>query len=280
MMLFLACAGAIPSPTPPARIYALGDLHGDLDNAIATLRLAGLVDGEGHWTGGTSILVQTGDVVDRGPDSKVLLAWLRRLTDEAHAAGGRVEALLGNHEVMNLRGDWRYVSAEDIAAYSGPDARRLAFSPTGEDGAWLRARKTAVMIGETLFVHGGISAAEAAGGVDALNARVRDAIDAAGEASVLGPDGPLWYRGYVNDPETTACPALAEALKALGAARMVVGHTTRRDGQVQARCGGALVVIDIGIADGYGGHLGLLELRDGVDAVAITQAGRTDLSDP
>src|SRR5262249_10155759 len=136
LAILVSCASSAPSappaPRPPAPaqpapraapatvpVYALGDLHGDLDNAIATLRIAGLAEEKGHWTGGTAILVQTGDVLDRGPDGRALLAWLRALVAEAAAAGGQVVPLLGNHEVMNLRGDWRYVVPEDVAAYGG-----------------------------------------------------------------------------------------------------------------------------------------------------------------
>ncbi len=265
-------AAAAPAPPETRRIVAVGDLHGDLDNAVATLAMLGVVDAAGRWSGGDTVLVQTGDTVDRGPESRQVMALLRRLHDEAAAAGGRVIALLGNHEVMNLRGDLRYVAPEDVSAYGGDDLRRAAFAPAGEDGAWLRGLGAAARVGETVFVHGGILPAMAEGGVDALNERARAALDAPGDPAVLGESGPFWYRGYVTDPEPTACPTLAEALRRLGARRMVVGHTTRRDGQVEARCGGALLVIDVGISDHYGGHLGAIELRGGSDAWAVSGA--------
>jgi hypothetical protein len=271
-------APAPPPPVAPAapaawdgrRIVAVGDLHGDLNNAVATLAMMGVVDGSGRWAGGDTVLVQTGDTVDRGPDSRAVLAWLRQLQAEAPAAGGAVVALLGNHEVMNLRGDLRYVAPEDVAAYGGDEARRAAFSATGDDGRWLRTLPVSARLGDTVFVHGGILPELAAGGVDALNATAKAALDAPGKPAVLDESGPLWYRGYVNDPEPTACPTLADALRRLGARRMVVGHTTRRDGRVQARCDGALLVIDVGISDHYGAHLGAIELRGGVDAWAAS----------
>jgi hypothetical protein len=99
------------------RIVAIGDVHGAYDRFVETLRAAGLVDARTRWSGGRAILVQTGDVVDRGPDSRKALDLLRRLEGEASRAGGRVVALLGNHEFMRLIFDWRYVSAEEIAAF-------------------------------------------------------------------------------------------------------------------------------------------------------------------
>jgi 3',5'-cyclic AMP phosphodiesterase CpdA len=257
----LATSGA--SVAAAGDVIAVGDLHGDRDATIAVLRLAGLVDTEGHWVGGGATLVQTGDVTDRGPDSRGVIALLRSLQVDAARAGGRVVPLLGNHEVMNVRGDWRYVSPEDLAGYGGEAPRRQAFGPTGEDGAWLRARDSVARIGDTVFAHGGVSAAWARSGIDALNAAVRAGMDATEPPPVLGPDGPLWNRAYLLADEATACAELERALSALGARRMVVGHTTQRDGRIGVRCGGALQGIDTGISTHYGRNLAALRIVAG-----------------
>ena len=99
------------------RIVAVGDVHGAYDRFVGILRAAGLVDARARWSGGRAILVQTGDVLDRGAESRRALDLLRRLEREAARAGGRVYPLLGNHEVMRMVWDWRYVSAEEIAAF-------------------------------------------------------------------------------------------------------------------------------------------------------------------
>ena len=99
------------------RIVAVGDVHGSYDGLVGILRTAGIIDARARWSGGRAILVQTGDVVDRGPDSRKALDLLRRLESEAMRAGGRVYPLLGNHEFMRMVWDWRYVSAEEIAAF-------------------------------------------------------------------------------------------------------------------------------------------------------------------
>lgn len=262
----------------PERVVAIGDLHGDLDNAIRLMNQVGLTDPNGAWTGGSTVFVQTGDVTDRGADSGAILAMLRRLGPEAAAAGGRVVPLLGNHEVMNLHGDWRYVTPEDVAAYGGEEARKKAYAPDGEDGRWILASDVVAQVGDTVFCHGGVTEAFAALGIDGINRAARDAMRAGG-GPILESDGPLWYRGYVNDPEASACPSLADALDKLGARRMVVGHTTRDDGRIQARCDGRLLVIDIGVADHYGAHLGALEFVAG-DARALYPDGPVDLPDP
>lgn len=270
-----------PAPAAPAvgTIVAVGDLHGDLDATLAVLQLAGLVDAEGHWAAGSTTFVQTGDTTDRGPDSKEVLELMAALMTEAEAAGGRVVPLLGNHEAMNLQGDWRYVSAGDVADFGSAEARRAAFSATGPLGAWLRQRDLVAKVGDTVFVHGGVSPTWAARGLDAINTAGRRALGADPRSPVLGAEGPLWLRDYLQAPESIACPALAEALAALDARRMVVGHTTQRSGQVATRCGGSLLGIDTGISAHYGGHLAAVRIEDG-DAWAVYPSGRVDLPDP
>ena len=104
------------------RVVAIGDVHGAYDKFVAILRAAGLVDGRARWIGGRSILVQTGDVLDRGPASRRVLDLLRQLERDAARAGGQVYALLGNHEVMRMVGQWADVSAGEYAAFRRHDS--------------------------------------------------------------------------------------------------------------------------------------------------------------
>ncbi len=291
-LLLLACArdaapaGVRPAPAtvPPgaqatpvvegaaARVVAVGDVHGDPAALLRVLQLAGVVDAGGAWSGGTATLVQTGDITDRGPDSKGVMATLRRLQAEAVAAGGQVVPLLGNHEVMNMQGDLRYVNPLDTEAYGGDAPRAAAFGREGDDGAWLRSLDAVAQVQDTIFCHGGVTPRWAELGVRQLNVLVREGIDqppasgpakAAGSADVLGPDGPLWFRGYLVEEEPVACAELERALASLGAARMVVGHTTQESGQVASRCGGKLYAIDVGISAHYGNHDGYVEIVAG-----------------
>jgi hypothetical protein len=107
------------------RIVAVGDVHGAFDSFVAILREAKLIDDRRRWTGGRAILVQTGDVLDRGPDSKQAIDLLRSLERDAARAGGQVHALLGNHEVMRLSSDRRYVSAGEYDAFRTADSHDL-----------------------------------------------------------------------------------------------------------------------------------------------------------
>jgi hypothetical protein len=114
---------------PNRRIVAIGDLHGDLERTQSALQLAGVLstDGEHRWVGGTTVLVQVGDVLDRGEDEIAILSLLAWLGKQARSKGGAVFQILGNHETMNVAGDFRYVApggfheAELFAEYCEQD---------------------------------------------------------------------------------------------------------------------------------------------------------------
>jgi hypothetical protein len=126
---------------PPAftkQIVALGDLHGSLATAKRVLRMAGVIGLADEWTVGTGTLVQSGDIVDRGTDTVALYSFFEDLRVDAEAQGGTFTSLLGNHEVMNALGDWRYVTKDDIDTFGGLAARRAEMAPDGSIGrAWL-----------------------------------------------------------------------------------------------------------------------------------------------
>lgn len=106
------------------RVVAVGDIHAAYDNFVEVLRMAGIVDENAHWTGGTTHLVQTGDFTDRGKDTRKVMDLLRRLQKEAKDAGGRAHVLLGNHEIMNILGDLRYVDPEEYESFRTMDSVR------------------------------------------------------------------------------------------------------------------------------------------------------------
>ena len=177
------------------RVVAIGDIHGAYGAFEAILKQAGLIDDELNWQGGATHLVSVGDVLDRGPESRRALDLIRKLEGQAAAAGGQVHLLLGNHEIMDMTGDLRYVSAAEYAAFADSEpadiraaelkrylesfdgdeaagrakfdaryppgyfAHREAFSPTGEYGSWLLEKPVLLVINDIAFVHGGLAGA-------------------------------------------------------------------------------------------------------------------------
>jgi len=86
------------------KIVAVGDIHGDFENLITILKATGIIDEGLNWTGGKTHFVQTGDIMDRGPDAKKAFDLIMKLEKEAEAAGGKVHMLIGNHEELNILG--------------------------------------------------------------------------------------------------------------------------------------------------------------------------------
>lgn len=107
------------------RIVAIGDIHGDYDNYMATLQAAGLVDRKGKWAAGETHFVQVGDIPDRGPDTLKIIDHISQLAKQAKRKGGRVHSLIGNHEVLNVIGDLRYVHPGEYEAFAGRKSKSL-----------------------------------------------------------------------------------------------------------------------------------------------------------
>lgn len=250
------------------RIVAIGDLHGDFSATERVFRLAGAIDSAGRWSGGKMVLVQTGDQLDRGDDEAQILAFLDRLQDEAEEAGGRVVVLNGNHETMNVMGDFRYVTPGALDDFdepppslwartvTGPVAERArSLLPGGGTALRLARRPVIAKVGDTVFAHGGVLPHHVRYGIDRLNEEASAWMR--GERSappppVSDPDGPLWTRVY-GEPQLgqQACSILDETLRLLGAERMVVGHTVQRRG-LSSACDGKVFRIDVGLSAHYG----------------------------
>src|SRR5262249_29953367 len=163
-------------------LVAIGDLHGDLDATRAVLKLAGAIDDKDHWAGGALVVVQTGDQLDRGDDDRAILDVLDRLADEAKAKGGAVIALNGHPEGMNVQLDFRYVTENAFKAFAGagvssmdprlagvPEAARAraaAFLPGAPYAKRMAKRGIAALVGDTVFVHGGLLPKHVRYGVD------------------------------------------------------------------------------------------------------------------
>jgi len=229
---------------------AIGDLHGDVSATRAALRLAGVIDAADAWTGGRTVVVQTGDQLDRGDDDREVLELLDRLAAAAAKGGGALVALNGNHEVMNVQGDFRYVSPRGFAQYEG--GRASAFRPGGPAARQLSRRPVVARVGDTLFVHGGILPQHVSYGLARINRETSAWMWGAQKAIpqiLTRQDAPIWTRLYSEgEPD---CGTLAQALELASAKRMVVGHTIQDSG-INSACEGRVWRIDVGLSKVYG----------------------------
>ena len=68
------------------------------------------INNSSDWTGGSTTVVQVGDVLDHGGDEIKILYFLERLQWQAVKAGGEVITMNGNHETLNVERDFMYMS--------------------------------------------------------------------------------------------------------------------------------------------------------------------------
>lgn len=268
------------------RIIAIGDVHGDFNAAKEALRLAGAIgekDGKDTWIGGSLVVVQVGDQLDRGDNERAILEFFDRMPEEAKQAGGAFYILNGNHEVMNIAGDFRYVTEggfKDFENISGlplsdprvekipPNARAraAAFLPGAPFAKMLAKRDIIAIVGDTVFVHGGLSPEHIYYGIDKINDEVKAWMN--GETSqktppaiVNGDDAPVWTRVH-GGPSVTPrdCEVLASTLEAIQVKRMVIGHTVQKGG-ISSVCDGKAWRVDVGLSAYYGGKPEVLEIE-------------------
>jgi hypothetical protein len=154
LLLCAAPSAAEYVPQEAHKIVAIGDLHGDYQAYLEIVEAAGLSDADAHWLGGKTIMVQMGDVPDRGPGTLDIIHHLMKLEKAAAKAGGQVVALVGNHEEMNMTGDLRYTTPAEFAAFAdkNSEARRLHIYDLnhGEITGFYRAKDPKISEAEVL----------------------------------------------------------------------------------------------------------------------------------
>ncbi|XP_076948062.1 shewanella-like protein phosphatase 2 [Bidens hawaiensis] len=288
-----------PNPNPnPNRLIAIGDLHGDLLKSKQSLRLAGLIDSNDSWSGGSSTLVQVGDVLDRGGQELKILYFLEKLKRQAVKSGGNVITMNGNHEIMNVDGDFRYVTPSGLEEFkkwaywfcvgnsikslcdglekpkdlydgipwsfhgvkkeyvAGFRSRIAALRPKGPIASrFLSKNLTVVVVGESVFVHGGILPIHVVYGLERINQEVRDWISGLKErvtsSLVRGRNSLVWLRIYSNELiKDCDCSTLEHVLSTIpGARRMIMGHTIQERG-INGVCDNKALRIDVGMSNG------------------------------
>ena len=198
-----------------ARVVAFGDVHGAYTDWTALLRELGVIDKANNWVGGDTHLVSLGDLIDRGPDSRKVVELLKKLDSQAEQAGGAVHLVLGNHEVMVMTGDLRYVSDAEFAAFAADEtaedreelfanyrrfnpggktetvratfdqqypagfvALREAYSLDGELGSWLIKQPFVIRVNDKVYMHGGIASEYSEESIASINDKAQDELRA------------------------------------------------------------------------------------------------------
>ncbi len=245
-------------PTSPAvypaskRLLALSDIEGNFEAMKLMLQSAGVMDTEFNWSFGDGDLVLVGDFFDRGLNVTECLWLLYKLDGEAERAGGKLHFILGNHEIMNLQGNTKYMRNKyaENAKLMQMDYKYW-YDHNSELGRWLRSKNAIERIGDYVFCHGGISLDMARMGLsfEEINRHVRENIGLS-EPEISNPEaklifdtkvGVFWYRGLAKSMMSAA--EVDTIMQYLGAQKIVLGHTLQQD--IVAYYDGRVICIDL-----------------------------------
>jgi len=256
-----------------SKMFAISDLEGQYDEVVDLLQAAGIIDQELNWSWGDGHLVIVGDTFDRGDKVTETLWLFHSLEQQARKSKGRVHVMLGNHEMMVLHNDLRYVDStytEGIVKAWGISYPDL-FGPDMELGRWLRSKHTVIKLNDVLFVHGGMPPKVAARDVSlkAINQFTRETIDSRSYERVFieelrrhydhTDESMFWYRGYHKAQAGKYPKVTPEQLDAIldtyDVSTIVVGHTGVD--RIESLYEGRVIGIDVPLED-LGSFQGLL----------------------
>jgi hypothetical protein len=240
---------------PVEKIFVTSDIEGTFESFQKMLLVAGVIDEKFKWTYDKGHLVVCGDLFDRADEVTACLWLLYKLEEEAKAKGGYVHVIMGNHEIMNLSEDLRYVHPKYLEAANLMQKNYMEFYASNTElGRWLRTKNIMERIGNWLFLHGGVSQAvnEQELSLKKINNSVRNLYDKDGFDSLLaqnnatiffnGNTSPFWYRGYFIEPFASMAQ-VDSSLKIFDVKKIIVGHTIVDS--VHSIYNGKIIAIDV-----------------------------------
>lgn len=242
------------------KMYILSDIEGNFGALKKLLLAGGVIDSSLNWIFGNGHLVLTGDFVDRGSMVTEVLWLIYSLEEKAKAAGGYVHYILGNHEIMNMNGDLRYVHPKYMESAGLLNRHYTSlYGDSSELGRWLRTKNVMEKINDVLFVHGGISSLVNMLELSTtkLNKLVRphyaDSImDFKNEQlDILYSDyGPFWYRGYYTSNISGHVNTIDSTMKLYKVKKIATGHTIVAD-SISILLNGKVINTDVHHAGGH-----------------------------
>ncbi|CAM1345330.1 ankyrin repeat domain-containing protein [Tenacibaculum amylolyticum] len=219
----------------PKKLLVVSDIEGNFYALKKILEGTGVMNKDYQWTFGQGHLVLVGDFFDRGKNVTPVLWLIYELERQAEEANGMVHFIIGNHEVMNIQGDYRYVQQKykNTALGLHKNLKDL-YSENTILGNWLTSKNCVEKIGDAIYVHGGLSKrlAEDNFTLEEMNtlarkyyrkpiSEIKENKRARGVFS--GNVGPLWYRGYFTEKLPQAeIDFITDHYKAN---TIIVGHT-------------------------------------------------------
>jgi len=258
----------------PSKMIVISAIHGNFNGLYSFLLSNKVIDTQYNWIFDDGHLVLLGDFMGRGHNVIPILWLIYKLEQEALTFGGKVHYILGNHELMNINNQIDYVNNKYFAIaqrYANKKNNKKAYRELLANNFfvdWLKTKNIATIIGNYLFVHGGISPDLLATGfsIDSINNIGRkNEYNDQNHDLMFGYLGPLWYRGMVDGRQYTKLSyskmtedQVDEVLKRYNVAQIVIGHTIMSDISYDFNC--KVLRIDIGYGqDKFSGKtLGIL----------------------
>lgn len=304
-IVLFAAAEKLPTKVPNAtwtgieRVVAVGDIHGDFNALVNILISSKLINQYGEWTGNQAHLVLMGDLIAGEKGSVQVLDLVMKIQAAAEQAGGRVHALMGNHDLLVASGKYSRLKKEEREAFlpsdmaGGKKTRAFLDSLFLGDGVytrWTANRPMAIMINDQLYVHAGMDERVLGMSLQELNSITKAWIkyfQGRGEIPhystewVVGlqdgkfsnSEGPAFARDFkvtrrlIKKPNKRPSGAVKrkivrEILEQYGAKRMVIGHVATPDGDVLLEhpyYGSDVIITDSRISDMKRGRLSMYE---------------------
>lgn len=239
----------------------MSDIEGNFFAFRTLLQSAGVIDKNYNWTFADGHLILLGDFFDRGDQVTELLWLIYSLEDKAKAAGGYVHFVLGNHEIMNLSGDLRYLVPKYInnALLLKENYMDGLLGENSEIGRWLRTKNVMEKVGDVLYTHGGISVYlnKSNTSPEEVNKLARPfyadttfAYPDSNTELIYSNNGPFWYRGFYNKTNADPVSHIDRILKRYNVKQIVTGHTIIAD-TVSMMHDGKLFNVDVHHAKGH-----------------------------
>ncbi|WP_228454889.1 metallophosphoesterase [Polaribacter haliotis] len=227
----------------PKKMVVISDIEGNYNAFSGFLFANKLIDKNHNWIYGDGHLVLVGDFFDRGKNVTQVLWLIYKLEQQAKKQNGIVHFILGNHEIMNFNGDYRYnhkkylkVAQEISQIKKKKEALKYLYSTNSELGKWLRTKNIIEKIGDFVFVHAGLNpnilnfklSLRKINNIARLEFRNKKKTSNSSTKFLFGSKGPFWYRGLffkTRNYEKITSLELNNVLDYYKAKKIVIGHT-------------------------------------------------------
>lgn len=242
------------------KIIAIGDLHGDIESLKLILIYANLIDENENWIAENVLLIQVGDVLNKGVFGPYIYDFLFNLQKQSKQKNSKIMLLLGNHEQNNLCGNFKRVNKEEVKVVFDNNYEKRIYSFSNANGYYYKRLirlPSIINVNNIIFTHGGINNKSSQFSVDLTNIKTRLQIENKCNVVKYDPydylnnESVLWYKTMskkVKHNPHNVCKHLVKYLHRLNAHYLVVGHKPQHHHKILSFCNNSYFLIDTKIS--------------------------------